>query len=264
MILQADISRIEEATDIVELISEYVSLKKDGTTFSFVHIAIMSVIVYTTITEIHSQNTTLQLSTTAIVIEEVIAQTKTKTNLTIGMTSFIILTFEKSTARSRLKIVAQEWYARKNAIKQPALYNTFATSGDGRIFKTAYPEQMAVMIAPAKAQLFHPWNSLRLFSLSLSEYRKEINSGSGRFAICFLFSIFLSDVWRIDSPSYTVNRPPIKDDLFISFQVGDNLVTRTSKNPELILFTSTREPSSSPPSLRPSGAGWAAKTPENH
>lgn len=33
MISQADISRIEEATDIVELIGEYVSLKKDGSSF---------------------------------------------------------------------------------------------------------------------------------------------------------------------------------------------------------------------------------------
>ena len=33
MIPQADISRIEEATDIVEIISEYVSLKKDGASF---------------------------------------------------------------------------------------------------------------------------------------------------------------------------------------------------------------------------------------
>ena len=33
MISQADISRIEEATDIVELIGEYVSLKKDGASF---------------------------------------------------------------------------------------------------------------------------------------------------------------------------------------------------------------------------------------
>ena len=33
MITQADISRIEEATDIVDLIGEYVSLKKDGAGF---------------------------------------------------------------------------------------------------------------------------------------------------------------------------------------------------------------------------------------
>ena len=33
MISQADISRIEEATDIVDLIGEYVSLKKDGAGF---------------------------------------------------------------------------------------------------------------------------------------------------------------------------------------------------------------------------------------
>ena len=51
-----------------------ISLKKEGTTFSFVHNAIMSVIVYATITEIHSQNTTLQLSNTAIVIDEAMAQ----------------------------------------------------------------------------------------------------------------------------------------------------------------------------------------------